>query len=272
MKNGVCHGSASDGQDRTRDGLDGRHRSGDCSQAVGRGCQGDIAGRSKAKLDEAVERSRTSGGARVHGVLVDAASAEGAGTLLEAAAYVDILVNNLGIYEIRNFVDISDAEWRTYFDVNVLAESAWRAPIFRGCCGRTGAASSSSPANWASSPRGHDPLRDDQDRPALGVAGFADLTKGTRVTVNSVLPGPTRSDGLVAFMKSRASDPQAPTERIEGEFFAKGRPSSSFPAIEPDEIANMVAFVASPLSAATNGAALRVDGGLIDHRLGRPGF
>ena len=94
--------------------------------------------------------------------------------------------------------------------------------------------------------------------------GLAEMTKGTKVTVNSVLPGPTRSEGLVAFLKSRASDPQAPPDRIEGEFFAKGRPSSLLQRlIEPDEIANMVAFVASPLSAATNGAALRVDGGLI---------
>jgi NAD(P)-dependent dehydrogenase (short-subunit alcohol dehydrogenase family) len=93
--------------------------------------------------------------------------------------------------------------------------------------------------------------------------GLAELTKGTRVTVNSVLPGPTRSEGSVGFLKSLASDPSAPAAQIEAEFFAKGRPSSLLQRmIEPEEIANLVSYVASPLSAATNGAALRVDGGV----------
>jgi len=93
--------------------------------------------------------------------------------------------------------------------------------------------------------------------------GLAGLTKGTKVTVNSVLPGPTRSEGIIDFLKSIASDPEAPPEQIEAEFFAKARPSSLLQRmIEPDEIANLVAYVASPLSSATNGAALRVDGGV----------
>jgi NAD(P)-dependent dehydrogenase (short-subunit alcohol dehydrogenase family) len=95
--------------------------------------------------------------------------------------------------------------------------------------------------------------------------GLAGLTKGTKVTVNSVLPGPTRSKGIIDFLKSLASDPAAPPEQIEAEFFARGRPSSLLQRmIEPDEIANLVAYLAraSPLSSATNGAALRVDGGV----------
>ena len=93
--------------------------------------------------------------------------------------------------------------------------------------------------------------------------GLAELTKGTKVTVNSVLPGPTRSEGIVDFLKSIASNPAAPVEEIEAEFFAKARASSLLQRlIEPEEIANLVAYVASPLSSATNGAALRVDGGV----------
>jgi NAD(P)-dependent dehydrogenase (short-subunit alcohol dehydrogenase family) len=93
--------------------------------------------------------------------------------------------------------------------------------------------------------------------------GLADLTKGTNITVNAVLPGPTRSEGIVDFLKSLASDPEAPVEQLEAEFFVKGRPSSLLQRmIEPQEIANLVAYVASPLSSATNGAALRVDGGV----------
>ena len=98
----------------------------------------------------------------------------------------------------------------------------------------------------------------------LAIArGLAALTKGTKVTVNSVLPGPTRSEGIVDFLKSIASDPAAPPERIEAEFFAKSRPSSLLQRlIEPEEIANLTAYLASSLSSATNGAALRVDGGV----------
>ena len=93
--------------------------------------------------------------------------------------------------------------------------------------------------------------------------GLAELTKGTKVTVNSVLPGPTRSEGIVDFLKSMADDPNAPADRIEAEFFAKARASSLLQRlIDPEEIANLVAYVASPLSSATNGAALRVDGGV----------
>jgi NAD(P)-dependent dehydrogenase (short-subunit alcohol dehydrogenase family) len=229
------------------------------------GARVTIAGRSQAKLDEAVESIRSSGGAHVSGVLVDAATAEGAETLLKAAPFVDILINNLGIYEIRNFVDITDEEWRRYFEVNVLGgirlARAYFPEMLRKNWGRIVFISSESGFLTPGAMIHYGMTKTAQ----LAISrGLAEMTKGTKVTVNSVLPGPTRSEGLVAFMKSRASDPQAPPDRIEGEFFAKGRPSSLLQRlIEPDEIANMVAFVASPLSAATNGAALRVDGGLI---------
>jgi NAD(P)-dependent dehydrogenase (short-subunit alcohol dehydrogenase family) len=93
--------------------------------------------------------------------------------------------------------------------------------------------------------------------------GLAGLTKGTAVTVNTVMPGTTRSEGIVDFLKSVADDPNAPIEEIESAFFARDRATSLIQRmIEPEEIASMVAYLASPLSAATNGAALRVDGGI----------
>ena len=93
--------------------------------------------------------------------------------------------------------------------------------------------------------------------------GLAVLTKGTGVTVNSVLPGPTRSEGIVDFLKSVASDPSLPPEEMEAEFFRNERSTSLLQRmIEPEEIADLVAYVASPLSAATNGAALRVEGSI----------
>src|SRR5258706_7674709 len=153
------------------------------------GAKVTIAGRTQAKLDQAAASIRAAGGAHVSAVLADAATAEGAATLLEATP----LTAQLAISR-----------------------------------------------------------------------GLAEMTKGTHVTVNSVLPGPTRSEGIVDFLRSLARDPQAPTERIEAEFFAKGRPSSLLQRlIEPEEIASLVAYLPSPLSSATNGAALRVDGGVI---------
>jgi NAD(P)-dependent dehydrogenase (short-subunit alcohol dehydrogenase family) len=223
-----------------------------------------IAGRSQAKLDEAVESIRTSGGSHIEGVLVDAATAEGAESLLKAAPSVDILVNNLGIYEVRNFVDITDEEWRRYFEVNVLGGIRLARAYFPDAADELGQDHLHLQRIGFLTPGAMIHYGMTKTAQLAISRGLAEMTKGTKVTVNSVLPGPTRSEGLVAFMKSRASDPQAPTERIESEFFAKGRPSSLLQRlIEPDEIANMVAFVASPLSAATNGAALRVDGGLI---------
>lgn len=100
--------------------------------------------------------------------------------------------------------------------------------------------------------------------PACGVSrGLAELTRGTQVTVNSVLPGPTRSEGSIDFLRSTSTNPDASAEQLEADFFAKFRPSSLLKRMtDPEEIANLVAYVASPLSSATNGAALRVDGGV----------
>jgi NAD(P)-dependent dehydrogenase (short-subunit alcohol dehydrogenase family) len=227
-----------------------------------------IAGRTQAKLDEAAESIRVAGGAHVNGVLADPATADGAGILLKAASVVDILVNNLGIYEIKNFIDITDEAWRRYFEVNVLSGARLARVYFPGMLQK----------NWGqiifiSSESGFvtpGPMIHYGTTKTAQLAisrGLAEMTKGTKVTVNSVLPGPTRSEGIVDFLKSLASDPQAPPDQIEAEFFAKARPSSLLQRmIEPEEIANLVAYVASPLSSATNGAALRVDGGVIPTR------
>jgi len=223
-----------------------------------------VTGRNQAKLDQAVASVRAAGGAGISGVLADPSTVEGAIALVQAVPRVDILINNLGIYEIKSFFDITDDEWRRYFEVNVLSGVRLARAYFPGMLDR----------NWGriifvSSESGlvtPGPMIHYGTTKTAQLAvsrGLAELTKGTKVTVNSVLPGPTRSDGIVDFLKSLASDPEAPTERIEAEFFAKGRPSSLLQRmIEPEEIANLVAYVASPLSSATNGAALRVDGGV----------
>jgi NAD(P)-dependent dehydrogenase (short-subunit alcohol dehydrogenase family) len=223
-----------------------------------------IAGRNQAKLDQAVASVRAAGGAGISGVLADPSTVEGATALLQAVPRVDILINNLGIYEIKSFFDITDDEWRHYFEVNVLSGVRLARAYLPGMLERNRGRIifiSSESGLVTPGPMIHYGMTKTAQ---LAVSrGLAELTKGTKVTVNSVLPGPTRSEGIIDFLKSLASDPEAPAERIEAEFFAKARPSSLLQRmIEPEEIANLVAYVASPLSSATNGAALRVDGGV----------
>ena len=223
-----------------------------------------VAGRSQPRVDEAVGIIRAAGGANVRGVLADAATADGAAALLDAAPRVDILVNNLGIYEIKDFADITDEDWRRYFEINVLSGVRLAREYFPGMLkqnwGRIIFISSESALLVPGGMIHYGMTKTAQ----LSISrGLAELTKATKVTVNSVLPGPTRSEGIVDFLKSIASNPQAPVDEIEAEFFAKARASSLLQRlIEPEEIADLVAYVASPLSSATNGAALRVDGGV----------
>lgn len=224
-----------------------------------------LTGRSQPKLDAALASIRASGGAQVAGVLADAATAEGAQAILAASAATDILVNNLGIYESKAFGEISDADWLGLFEVNVLSgvrlargylpgmlERNWGRIIF--ISSETGLVVAPDMIHYATTKTAQ-----------LAISrGLAQLTRGTDVTVNSVLPGPTRSEGIVDFLRSVASDPNAPIDVLEAEFFAKDRSASIIQRmVEPEEVASLVAYLASPLSAATNGAALRAEGGLV---------
>jgi NAD(P)-dependent dehydrogenase (short-subunit alcohol dehydrogenase family) len=224
-----------------------------------------VTGRSQAKLDEAVADIRASGGANVSGVLADAATAQGAEALLKAVPQVDILVNNLGIYEMKAFADIPDEDWLHLFEVNVMSGVRLSRGYFPGMLER----------NWGrvifiSSESGlaipGEMVHYGMTKSAqLAVArGMAQQTKGTGVTVNSVLPGPTRAAAIADFLKSVSSNPEGTTAEHEVEFFTKHRSSSLLQRmIEPEEVASLVAYVASPLAAATNGASLKVEGGLV---------
>jgi NAD(P)-dependent dehydrogenase (short-subunit alcohol dehydrogenase family) len=162
-------------------------------------------------------------------------------------------------------MDATDDDWLRYFNVNVMSGVRLARDYLPGMLKR----------NWGriifiSSEAGvvvpGDMIHYGMTKSAqLSVSrGLANLTKGTNVTVNAVMPGPTRSDGIVEFLRSVASNPSAPAAEIEAEFFAKSRPSSLLQRmVEAEEVANMVTYLASPLSSATNGAALRVEGGII---------
>ncbi|HEY2039343.1 MAG TPA: SDR family oxidoreductase, partial [Edaphobacter sp.] len=177
----------------------------------------------------------------------------------------DILINNLGIYEPKPFVDITDADWLRLFEVNVLSGVRLSRHYFPRMLER----------NWGrvifiSSESG---IMTPPEMIHYGVTkssqlaisrGLAELTKGTGVTVNTIMPGPTRSEAIVEFLEKMSTVKNPTPEQAEKEFFEKHRQSSLLQRlIESEEIASLVAFIASPLSAATNGAALRAEGGLL---------
>ncbi|MDQ0458407.1 SDR family NAD(P)-dependent oxidoreductase [Rhizobium paknamense] len=233
---------------------------------AGEGSRVVITGRDRKKLDSAIADIKASAGADIIGVLADASSVEGAAIIAKTEPSIDILVNNLGIYESKAFGDITDADWSHLFDVNVMSgvrlsrtylpdmlERNWGRIIF--ISSESGLAIPPDMIHYATTKTAQ-----------LSIArGLAQLTRGTNVTVNSVLPGPTRSEGIETFLRSQASDPSAPIKQIEAEFFATARSASILQRmVEAEEVANLVAYIASPRSSATNGAALHAEGGLVN--------
>ncbi|SLJ99424.1 SDR family NAD(P)-dependent oxidoreductase [Novosphingobium mathurense] len=222
-----------------------------------------ISGRNQDKLDAAAERIAKIGS--VKAILADAATAEGAATLIDAAPDADILVNNLGIYEAKPFAEISDADWHHMFEVNVISGARLARHYFPRMpakdWGRIVFIASESALVVPGEMIHYGMTKTAQ----LAIArGLAEQTRGTGVTVNSVLPGPTRSEGIVDFIRSVVDNKDAPEADREAEFFREYRPLSLIRRlIEADEIAAQVALLSSPWGAITNGAAIRVEGGII---------
>ncbi|GAA4913531.1 SDR family oxidoreductase [Mucilaginibacter defluvii] len=224
-----------------------------------------INGRNQQKLDDAVAKLKQEvPGADVSGVAADFASANDVDALLAAVDEVDILVNNAGIFEPKPFEQISDEEWLRFFEVNVLSgvrlSRHYFPKMLKKDWGRVIFISSESGINVAEEMIHYSTTKTAQ----LTISrGLAELTKGTNVTVNAVLPGPTRSEGVNEFVSQLAQGQGVTLEDAERDFFKTARPTSLIQRFASvDEIANLVAYVASPLSAATNGSALRADGGV----------
>ena len=225
-----------------------------------------VNGRTDDRVLQAVGRIRAeteSDG--VIGVAADLGTEAGATAVINAFPDVDILVNNLGIFEAKPFFDVPDADWRRFFDVNVLSgvrlARHYLRPMLKQNWGRIVFISSESALNPPAEMIHYGMTKTAQ----LAVSrGLAELTAGTGVTVNSVLPGPTMSEGVGDFVGGLAKQQGTDAAAVEKDFFKTMRPSSLLQRFEtPDEIANLVAFVCSPRSSATNGAALRADGGLV---------
>src|SRR5882672_852225 len=198
--------------------------------------------------------------AKVEGFAGDLSTAEAAEELLKAFPTVDILVNNLGIYEPKPFEEISDGEWRRYFEINVLSgvrlSRAYLSGMTQRQWGRIIFISSESAVNTPKEMIHYGMTKTAQ----LAVSrGLAQSCAATGVTVNAILPGPTRSDGVVEFFAKLAKEQGVSEAEMEREFIAKNRPSSVIRRLATvDEVANMVTYVCSPQASATTGAALRV--------------
>lgn len=221
-----------------------------------------ITGRNQAKLDAALAEI----GHGAIGIAADVGAVDGAAVLVAALPSVDILINNLGIYESKDFGDITDADWQRMFNVNVMSGVRLSRAYLPGMLERdNGRIIFISSESALSTPV--DMIHYGTSKTAqLSIArGLAQMTRGTKVSVNSVMPGPTQSEGIEAFLRSQASNPEAPIAEIEKEFFAASRANSIVQRmLDAKEIAHLVTFLASPLSSATNGAALRAEGGLVN--------
>ncbi len=230
------------------------------------GVQVIVNGRTQARVDAAVAAVRAERpGIHVGGVAADLGTAAGCEDLIDQVPAVDILINNVGIFEPRPFEEISDADWLRVFEVNVLSGvrlTRHYLPLMRTRnWGRVVFVSSESALQIPAEMIHYGMTKTAQ----LAVArGLAESLAGTEVTVNSVLPGPTASEGVGAFVADLAAGRGVDAAQVERDFFATARPSSLLQRfISTDEVAAMIAYLCGVPASATTGAALRVDGGVV---------
>ena len=225
-----------------------------------------INGRSQDKVDEAIDVVTSKvPNATIQGIAADLGTADGCKTMIGAVPDVDILVNNMGIYDPKAFENISDDDWELMFTVNVMSgvrlSRHYLPLLLKKNWGRVVFVSSESGVFIPPEMIHYGFSKAAQ----LAIArGMAELTAGTAITVNSVLPGPTSVELQTARLTARAQDQGTSVEALVEKTFSERRPSSLIKRYAtPEEVANLIAYVCSPASAATNGAALRVDGGIV---------
>lgn len=225
-----------------------------------------LNGRTQGRVDQAIDAIiREFPQASVAGVALDLSTQEGCAALFKQLPEVDVLVNNLGIFEPKPFDDIPDEDWMRFFEINVLSGVRLSRHYIPGMraknWGRVVFVSSESALQIPTEMIHYGMTKTAQ----LAIArGLAETLTGTGVTVNSVLPGPTASEGVGGFVAQMAADRGVDTATIEREFFATARPSSIIQRLAaPDEVAAMITYLCGVPASATTGAALRVDGGVV---------
>ncbi len=225
-----------------------------------------VNGRTQNRVQEAMEKIRQAHpAAKLKGLAADLGKAAGAAAAIRRFPALDILVNNLGMYENRSFEETSDAHWQAIIEVNFMSgvrlSRHYLPAMLAAGWGRIIFLSSESGMNIPVEMVHYGVTK------AMYLAlsrGLAETTAGTGVTVNSVLPGPTRSEGVSRFIAGLAEARNLTPAEMEKEFFRTVRPTSLLQRFAgTDEVAAMVTYLASPLASATNGAAVRVDGGVV---------
>ncbi len=225
-----------------------------------------VGGREQVRVAAACEALRSEvPGAKVEGIAADLSREEGARRVLAAFPDVDVLVNNVGAYAAKRLEELETADWQDSFAVNVLS-GVWLSQhhlprMLARDDGRVVFISSESALQIPVEMIHYGVAKAAQ---AALARGLAERTRGTRVTVNTVLAGPTRSEGVAAFVEGLAQQRGVPADEVERDFFATARPTSLLQRFAAtDEIAAVVAFLASPLASAVNGAAVRAEGGVL---------
>jgi 3-oxoacyl-[acyl-carrier protein] reductase len=223
-----------------------------------------VNGRTADSVSHACEKIRSaSPGAKLQQLVADNGTADGCEKTISTYPDVDILVNNLGIYESVDFFDCADSRWQHLFEVNIFSGLRlgrhYLKRMLKRNRGRIVFISSESAVNPAPEMAHYNATKLVQ----LSLSrSMAELTKGTTVTVNSVLPGPTRTEGVEKFIKSVF--PNEDYEAAEKRFMKENRPTSLLARlISPEELAAAVAFLCSPVASAINGESMRVDGGMV---------
>jgi NAD(P)-dependent dehydrogenase (short-subunit alcohol dehydrogenase family) len=225
-----------------------------------------VNGRTEARVTSAVQQIKARHPkARVRGIAADLGTADGCARMVREVPEVDVLVNNLGIFAAVPFEEIPDGDWMRFFEVNVLSGVRLARAYLPGMkahnWGRILFISSESALQIPVEMIHYGTTKTAQ----LAVSrGLAETTRGTGVTVNAILAGPTRSEGVATFVEGLAAQQGVPAATVERDFFSSARPSSLLQRFAtPEEVAAFTVFVASGPASAVNGAALRVDGGVV---------
>ncbi|MGA7544230.1 MAG: SDR family oxidoreductase [Methyloceanibacter sp.] len=224
-----------------------------------------VNGRTDAKVGEAIKRIAGETSVPVTGNAADVGNVAVVGGLIKQLGLVDILINNTGIYEPKPFLDIPDTDWLRFFEANVMSgvrlSRAFLPHMLKQNWGRIIFISSESGLNIPAEMVHYGMTKTAQ----LAISrGIAESIPGTGVTVNAVLPGPTRTEGVVRFLDRMAKDRSLSVKEMEAEVIKTHRPSSLIKRMaEPEEVANLVVYLCGEGASATTGAALRVDGGVV---------
>lgn len=226
-----------------------------------------INGRNKKTINEAISKIKSEiPNAKISGVEADLKDEIGSKKLILEVPHVDILINNLGIFEPRDFEDITEEEWLCMFNVNVMSGARlsqhYLSKMLSQNWGRIIFISSESALNIPKEMIHYGMTKSAQVSIARGIS---QLTQGTKVTSNSIIVGPSKSEGVMTFLNELAKKENKTFEEIEKEFFDIHRPTSLVKRFaDVEESANMIVYTASSLSSMTNGAMLRADGGIIN--------